>query len=140
MCIISQELIVTYLSQISFGIITSSRNSHVLVATFSWLISFKLFARYLKTVSRSDGLSPSRKRASLRRVRWLRFMFIVDFLYARNFDGFFHSLSFKYGLNNTSTPLVLLRSALLVVVYCVLFLIFLFFLQIRKVYFTRIFL
>ena len=60
----------TYLSQISFGIITSSFNSHVLVAMLSWLINRKLFARYLKTVSRSEGRSPSRKRASFRRVRF----------------------------------------------------------------------
>lgn len=63
---------VTYLSQISFGMITSSLSSHLFVAGLSWLIRFKLLARYLKMVSSSDGLSPSRNSCSLRRIRWLQ--------------------------------------------------------------------
>lgn len=63
---------VTYLSQISFGMITSSLSSHLFVAGLSWLIRFKLLERYLKMVSSSDGLSPSRNSCSLRRIRWLQ--------------------------------------------------------------------
>lgn len=63
---------VTYLSQISFGIITSSFSSQVLVAGLSWLIRLRLLAKYLKIVSSSEGLSPSKNSCSLRRTRWLQ--------------------------------------------------------------------
>lgn len=68
---------VTYLSQISFGIITSSLSSHVFVPGFSWLIRLRLLDRYLKIVSRRLGFSPSRKSCSLRRTRWLQIIFLA---------------------------------------------------------------
>lgn len=67
---------ITYLSQISFGIITSSLSSHVFVTGLSWLIRFKLFAKYLKMVSSRDGLSSLRNNWSLRRTRWSQIIFV----------------------------------------------------------------
>lgn len=77
---------VTYLSQISFGIITSSLSSHLLVTGSSWLIRFKLLARYLKIVSSSDGFSPSRNSCSLSRTLWLQIIF--NCVLERCGDGF----------------------------------------------------
>lgn len=75
-----------YLSQISFGIRMSSLSSHACVIGSNLHTKFKLLARYLKTISNNDGLSPSRNNCSLRRTRW--FPQIILFSYWNYFDIF----------------------------------------------------